>query len=251
MLFICYTANMDKESILKRVKKLSQLYQAGKIPILSQHVVQPEFDKSSRESYLYFTLAPCLNFQRSSPALWQAALATYQDPETNYLFFPEKVLVQSREQVQTDLLKHKLSLQRNKHTDIWLAISNALHDLYADDPRKLFIETSWDVLKILDRIQVQQRKHFPYLSGPKLSNYWLYILSNHTNAKFTNPHEISIIPDTHVLQCTVQLGITPTISTPLIVARAWKELLQDSGLTPAEMHAVLWNWSRNNFLPEV
>ena len=41
-------------------------------------------------------------------------------------------------------------------------------------------------------------KEFPYISGPKMANYWLYILSQYTDAKFANMHEISIIPDTHV-----------------------------------------------------
>lgn len=244
---------MDKSEILKRVLKLHKLYHEGKIPTLAIHEVHPNLDISSRENYLYFTLAPCLNFQRSSPALWASAFKTYEDPETNYLFFPEKVAKKTREQIQKDLMKHKLALQKNKHTDIWIVICKAFHELYRDDPRQLFESVDWDVKKILSLLQIAQRKHFPYLSGPKLSNYWLYILTFYTDAKekFKNMQEISIIPDTHIMQSTVRLGITPTLSTPLVVTHAWKELLDGSQLSPSEMHAVLWNWSRNNFLPEV
>ncbi len=84
-----------------------------------------------------------------------------------------------------------------------------------------------------------------------MANYWLYILSQYTDAKFVNMHEISIIPDTHVLQCSIKLGISKPEMTSLEVAAIWKGLLQGSTLSPVEMHPVLWNWSRNNLLPEV
>ncbi len=242
---------MNKAAQLARIIKLHGLFKNGQIPTLAQHEVNPGLDKSSRENYLYFTLAPCLNFQRSSPALWQAALSTWQDPETNYLFFPEEVIKKPREQIQKDLIKHKLALQRNKHTDIWILISKAFNELYQADPRELFEKNGWDVTKIHQTVQKDQKPYFPYLSGPKLSHYWLYILSQFTSAKFKNMQEISIIPDTHVLQSTVKLGITDSISDPLVVAQLWKELLNGSELSPVDMHPVLWNWSRNNFLPKV
>lgn len=240
-----------KEDILKKVINLHALFHKGQIPTLSQHEVHPNVDISSRENYLYFTLPPCLNFQRSSPAMWAAALKTWDDPNTNYLYFPEQVILKSREQIQKDLLKHKLALQLNKHTDIWIAISKVFSLEYKNDPRELLKEGNLDVLKIQQIIQKDKRKDFPYLSGPKMSNYWLYILTQYTDSKFLNMNEISIIPDTHVLQATVRLGLSDRLVLPLEAAILWKELLEDSSLTPVEMHPVLWNWSRNNFLPEV
>lgn len=242
---------LSKKKILGRVLKLHFLFREGKIPTLPYHEVNPGLEKKSRENYLYFTLPPCVNFQRSSPAMWVSALKTYQDPETSYLFFPEQVVNRTREKVQKDLLKHKLALQKNKHTDIWIAISKTLHELFRDDPRALLKKGRWDVVEIHNIIQKNQKVNFPYLSGPKMSNYWLYILSCYTDAKLLNMQEISIIPDTHVLQCTVRLGLTKKLSSPLVVVSVWKDLLRGSGITPVEMHPVLWNWSRNNFTPEV
>lgn len=236
---------------LSRIIKLYDLFHAGKIPTLAQHEVHPGLLKGSRENYLYFTLPPCLNFQRSSPAMWAAALKTFDDPKTNYLFFPEKSVTKSRERIQADLLKHKLALQKNKHTDIWITISKAFNEHFQNDPRELFEQTNWDVVQIHKIIQQDMRKQFPYISGPKMANYWLYILSQYTDAKFKNTQEISIIPDTHVLQCSVKLGLSKPESTPIEVAAIWRTLLHGSKLSPVEMHPVLWNWSRNNFLPEV
>lgn len=242
---------MKDSKQLRRILKLHTLFQEGKIPVLSSHEVNPELPKGSRENYLYFTLPPCINFQRNSPAMWASALKTYEDPKTRYLFFPEKVAKQSRDKVQTDLLKHKLALQKNKHTDIWIAVSKAFQTHFKNDPRELFESRCWDVAKILPTIQVDMRKDFPYISGPKMANYWLYILSHYTNATFKKMEEISIIPDTHVLQCSIQLGLSQVTNSPIQVAEIWKELLRGQKISPVEMHPVLWNWSRNNFLPKV
>ena len=237
--------------IRARVLALHRLFKEGKIPTLAKHEVHPGLPKGSRENYLYFTLPPCINFQRQSPAMWAAALKTWNDAETNYLFFPEQVATKTRGEVQRSLLKHKLALQLNKHTDIWMAVSKAFHAHFQNDPRELFKRANWNVKDIHQIIQQDMRKEFPYISGPKMANYWLYILSHYTDARFKNMQEISIIPDTHVLQCSVKLGLATPEMSSLEVAAIWKELLSGGNISPVEMHPVLWNWSRNNFLPEV
>lgn len=241
----------NKRRRLNRTRELLRLFRDGQIPTLAQHEVHPDLDKGSRERYLYFTLPVCINFQRSSPAMWQSALQTWDDPETNYLFFPERVMKTEIEKVRTDLVKHKLGLQPNKHTEIWTKICKGLHENFESDPRVMIVFAQNDILKLLDVLQVSHRKSFPYLSGPKLSNYWPYILSQYTDVRFGNPHEISIIPDTHIIQSTIHLGLAPDGAGQEQVVKAWKELLTGSEITPADMHPVLWNWSRNNFQPRV
>ncbi|EDK72576.1 hypothetical protein TM7_0277 [candidate division TM7 genomosp. GTL1] len=236
---------------LEKVKRLLEAFDQGLIPTLHQHEVNPGLPLGGRENYLYFTLPVCINFQRSSPAMWVAALATYQDPATRYVFFPEKLVDLPIEQIRADLMKHKLALQPNKHLLIWTTIAKAFHDFYHDDPRELIHEAYDDAGELIHLLHTSYRKRFPYLSGPKLSNYWPYILSHYTDVKFKNAHAISIIPDTHVLQSSAKLGLTLTNATPLQVELAWKELLKDSGINPTRVHPVLWNWSRNKFQPEV
>lgn len=245
------TTNKKKPDLLKRISLLKKYYEDGLIPTLAEHEVNPDLPKDSRLNYIYFTLPVCLNFQRSSPSMWQAALKTYQDPETNYLFYPEVVVQGPREKIQKDLLKHKLGLQLNKHTDIWIAISKAFNTYFDADPRKLFESANYDVLKSLNIIQVTHKNDFPYLRGPKLSNYWLYILSHYTDLKLSNMHEISIIPDTHIIKSSEYLGMVPAGSDPLLVVATWKELLAGHEFSPVDMHAVLWNWSRAGFKPKV
>ncbi|MDO8582497.1 MAG: hypothetical protein Q7R63_00680 [bacterium] len=241
---------MNQKDTLKRVLQLHKSFREGKIPTIKNHEINPGHPKGSRENYLYFTLPPCLNFQRSSPSMWKSAFATWSDPETNYLFYPEKVVTTPYEKVQKDLVKHKLSLQKNKHTNIWVTICKSLHDKFNDDPRKLIKDSNSSVIQIVKYLR-ENKTTFPYLNGPKMSNYWLYILDHYSDLKLIDKNELSIIPDTHVAQCSEHLKITESDASPEQIAFAWKELLKDSSLTPVEMHPVLWNWSRNNFMPEV
>jgi len=242
---------MADPQLLDRVRALLALYQQGQIPTLPQHEVHPDVPRGSRENYLYFTLPVCINFQRSSPAMWQSALKTYEDPETQYVFFPELSTQAPLEKLRADLLKHKLALQPNKHLEIWLTISNTLHRHFQDDPRQIIAAAKSDAGQLVKLLQEDRKADFPYLRGVKLSNYWPYILSQYTDVQFANSHLISIIPDTHVIQCSAHLGLTPPDASATAVEQAWRELLEGSEISPVTMHPVLWNWSRNHFLPHV
>lgn len=238
-----------RESVLAQVRQLVEWYGSGEIPRLAQHEVHPELPLGDRENYLYFTLPVCVNFQRSSPAMWTSALRTWQDAETRFVFFPELLAQRSIEVIRSALTKHGLALQPNKHVLIWTTIARSFHDFYHDDPRELITEAGSDAGGLVRLLQGRYRKRFPYLSGPKLSNYWPYILSYYTDVRFSHIDEISIIPDTRILQSSVRLGVTLPGTSSVVTAAAWQELLAGSGLAPADVHPVLWHWSRNGFKP--
>lgn len=242
----------NRREILAKIHKLIDLWDKKQIPTMTtQHEVNPGLEKSERLNYVYFTLPPSLNFQRSSPAMWQAALKTWEDSETNYLFYPERVVEQSFEKLSKDLTKHRLGLQPNKHTEIWQKLSITLNKLYKNDPREVLRTADYDVRKILDLLQQTNKKDFPYISGAKMVNYWLYILSKYTDVKLQNMQEISIIPDTHVMQCTIKLGMADKELPPEKTAALWKEVLAGTDIYPVNLHPVLWNWSRADFEPAV
>lgn len=156
-----------------------------------------------------------------------------------------------RSKIQKDLGKHKLALQRNKHTDIWISISETLNKHYSNNPFNILKADNFDVVKILETVQNKKKRLFPYLGGIKLSNYWLFILSRFTEVKFPNTHEISIIPDTHVIKSSVKLGLVYPNAKPKDVENAWKKVLKNSHIAPTQMHSVLWHWSRAVFHPKV
>ncbi|QQR93465.1 hypothetical protein IPJ91_03385 [bacterium] len=238
-------------TIQNKILKLKEIWDLNLIPQEHKHEVHPNLDISDRLNYTYFTFPVALNFQRNSPALWKAALDTFEDTATNYLFYPEKVVETDIEKVRIDLRKHKLSLQPNKHTDIWIKLAKTFRDKFEDDPRIFFKKYDFDVVKIKQALEKDLKSSFPYLSGAKMANYWLYILYNYSDAKFANLDKISIIPDTHVMQCSIQLGIATESDSREVVAEKWFEVLKGTNLIPIDMHPILWNWSRNNFKPEI
>ena len=105
-----------------------------------------------------------------------------------------------------------------------------------------------DVVRIKAFV-VENKRQFPYLSGPKLLNYWLYMLTVFTDVRLHSRHEISIIPDVHVRRASYRLGIVDAdiSEDPDKVAAAWKHLLDGSDIAPCDLHAPLWRWSRAGF----
>lgn len=242
----------NKQKILIWLEKLKVAFEESKIPALHNHEVNPWLPKESRENFLYFIMTCCLNYQRNSPNTWKSALETWNDAETNFVFFPEKVILETDENLKKALLKHKLALQPVKHIQIWKVISHTFAEKFKNDPRKLFEKWDFDVMKILQIIQKDMKKGFPYLSWPKLSNYFLFILLEYTDIKLKNTQEISIIPDTHIMQATEKLWILKKEQIkPENVEIAWKDLLKNTWYAPIDFHSILWNWSRNKFKPTI
>lgn len=87
---------IDNDSILKIVDKLISMYESGELggEIMPEDA-NPQFEKSSNENYLYFTLPMALNYQRNSYTLWENALKTYNDETTRFVFNPKLCLKKS------------------------------------------------------------------------------------------------------------------------------------------------------------
>ena len=215
----------------------------------------PRLDQSSKDNFHYFTLPMALNYQRNSYKLWEAALTTYEDSETHFVFIPEQVVAASEEELRVALVKYKVALQPNRHNNIWRTICETLVKNYQGDIRNLFAANDNNIALILKEIQIDRKKDFPYLSGPKIANYWLYVISQYTDLKLQNKNCLSIAPDTHVIQASIMLGvIEKTDDHNAIrskVAIAWQEILSDTELCPIDIHTPLWLWSRRNFKPDI
>jgi hypothetical protein len=238
-----------RQVVLSKVKKLVELYRAGKLGGAT-HEAHPGLHRGSVGNYIYFTLVPALNFQRNSETLWRAALRTFMDIDTSFVFIPSTVASTNETEVRRALTKWGLAVQANKHTRIWSTLCETLNKYYDGSPRELLRSGNFDVVSIL-AILAQRKALFPYLSGPKLSNYWLYILSHFTDVELRNKEEISVIPDVHVVRATSYLGLVPQDATPGQVASAWKELLRGTETAPAAVHGPLWRWSRSGFVPDL
>lgn len=242
-----------KEEILKKVDILYAMWKQG---LLGGEVMpedsNPGLPQESLENYLYFTLPMALNYQRNSYELWKAANKTYQDKETRFVFFPKEVLNHSFFEVQTALTKYKVALQKNKQIEIWIALCQTFVDFFDGDIRKLFDTFHNDVDKIREFVQKKEKKRFPYLSGTKICNYWLYVIWQYTDREYKNIESLTVAPDTHVCKSTYQLGLITeeefqSSHVQEIVIARWEELFQGTKYKPIDIHTALWLWSRNGF----
>lgn len=247
---------MNKEVILRNVEKLIKMYQNGELggEVMPEDA-NPHFPKDSLENYLYFTLPMALNYQRNSYTLWESALKTYQDEETRFVFDPKACLEKSFEEVQYALTKYKVALQKQKQTEIWLSLCRTFIELFDGDIRKLFNLLDNDVNKIRDYIQKENKKKFPYLSGTKLCNYWMYVIWEYTDRKYQNIECLTVAPDTHVCKSTYHLGLISeeefhSSNVQQLTIDRWQELLHGTKYCPIDIHTPLWLWSRNGF-PEI
>ncbi len=243
-----------RDEILKKVDILYAMWKTGKLggEVMPEDE-NPHLERDSAENYLYFTLPMALNYQRNSYTLWENANKTYRDEETRFVFNPKMCLEKSFEDVQYALTKYKVALQRQKQTEIWLTLCKTFVELYDGDIRKLFSEFDNDMEKIRNFIQRDNKKKFPYLSGTKICNYWLYVIWQYTGLEYKNIEKLTVAPDTHVVKATHKLGLIndeelKRSDVQSIVIDRWNELFKGTKYKPIDIHTALWLWSRNGFI---
>ena len=242
---------INNKKFIETCKDLIAAYKSGalgqtKMPEDSH----PDFpDKEARIAYL--TLPMALNYQRNSYTLWESALNTFKDPSTRFVFDIHIVNKKTESEVRTALMKYKLALQPNKHISTWRSISKTIEREWGSF-EKFTDSIDNDFLKLKQTVQIDYKKGFPYLSGPKIFNYWSFILSTYGNIKLKNKDAIDIAPDTHITQCSVKLGIITDKDVETMtkekLSQLWRQTLKGSGIDPIDMHPPLWFWSRNGFI---
>jgi hypothetical protein len=242
--------------ILKSVEKLISLYKSGKLggDIMPEDA-NPGLAKGSDENYLYFTLPMALNYQRNSYRLWESAEKSYNDVTTTDIFNPSLVINMNPEYLGELLLKHKVAIQPNKHPEIWSRICRTFVQEFGGSVKKFFPINDYSVSKIKS-FMLENKKYFPYLSGVKIMNYWLYVMEQYTDAKFTDRENITVAPDTHVLQASAKLGLISmeeidSSNTREKVSELWEQILKKTDWCPIDIHTPLWLWSRGGFAFEI
>ena len=224
----------DKKDILEKVDKLVCMYKKG---LLGGEIMpedeNPNLDRNSLENYNYFTLPMALNYQRNSYKLWEGANKTWKDEETRFVFNTRKVENSDFEKVKEALVKYRVALQPNKQVEIWIKLCKTFNELFDSNIRKIFEINNNDVEKIRKYIQQDNKAKFPYLSGNKICNYWLYVLYQYTDIRFNNIEKLTVAPDTHVVKASYKLGLINeeelnSNNVQLIVIDRWNEILKDT-----------------------
>ncbi|MBL1226132.1 hypothetical protein [Enterococcus sp. BWR-S5] len=242
----------NKEKVLAKAITLIDYHKAGKLGgTIMPEDCNPNYSVGSRENYLYFTLPMALNYQRNAYKLWESVNASANDSQTAELFLPEKVILMGEEELREKLTKHKVALQKNKQPVIWRQLCQTFHERFDGDVRNFFEDNEYTVSKIR-AYMLKHKKAFPYLSGNKIMNYWLYVMTQYTDVQLKDRENISVAPDTNVIQASVKLDLITEeeaghSKVQQIVAERWAELFQGSEYEPIDIHTPLWLWNRGDF----
>jgi len=243
----------NKDKIISNCRVLLEVYREGKLGYTRMpEDSSPSFTGKEAEKRLcFFTLPMSLNYQRDSYKLWEAALKTFGDKECRDVFDIGKCADMKPTDLRDCLMKHKLALQPNKHISTWKTIAETVLANWGSMIKLLEdADYNYSQLKIL--LQDKYKKGFPYLSGPKIFNYWCFILNRYCKANLKNADLIEIAPDTHVIKCSVLLGVITEDEAKALsrekISERWREILAGSSINPIDMHPPLWFWSRNNFV---
>jgi len=243
-------------SVLRAAKTLMALHSQGALggEVMPEDA-NPGLPMDSEQNYLYFTLPMALNYQRNSYKLWEAAQQTHADQETTMVFSPHAVVDMSIDMLREKLLKYKVALQPNRHPQIWQQLCRTFMKNFDGSVKRFLVDNNHSIAQIKSYMN-SNKKMFPYLSGVKIANYWLYVMTQYTSADFADKHNITVAPDTHVIQASVKLGLIKQedIQNPnirIIVSELWQAICEGTDLHPIDIHTPLWLWSRGGFAVDV
>ncbi|MFD0770243.1 hypothetical protein ACFQZ1_15860 [Bacillus sp. CGMCC 1.60114] len=150
------------------------------------------------------TLGMSLNYQRNSYALWQSIAQAYVDDNSRWIFNPHAVSNRDLKDLRHVLLHYRVALQPNRHPEIWKRVSRGIVQSSPKGNVLGLIESvQFDILSLKNIIQKTQKSEFPYLSGPKIFNYWLYVLETYASIEWKSRELITVAPDTHILKASV------------------------------------------------
>jgi len=238
------------DEIQKRCLELRKAYEEGELgnQVMPEDT-HPTFT-TSEERLSYFTLPMSLNYQRNSYALWEAAKRAFEDNSMKRIFSVSDVAVMSQDELRPLLLRYKVGLQPNKHTNTWHRIAKTISSEWGSIEGMLQA-AGYDFIDLQKIVQGSHKQGFPYLSGPKIFHYWSYILGEYCGIILKNREYIQIAPDTHVIKCSVLLGVLTEAEAAKMgrdaISTRWREVLEGAGLSPIDMHSPLWFWSKNGF----
>lgn len=81
-------------------------------------------------------------------------------------------------------------------------------------------------------------------------------MEQYTDANFRDRENITVAPDTHVIQSSTKLGIITAeeavrADVQLKLEERWKWLLEGTEWVPIDVHTPMWLWSRGKFTVDI
>lgn len=199
----------------------------------------------------YVTLSCALNYQRDAAELWTAAAKTFEDPTTDWVFYPADVLARPHEDLIQTLQTYGLSQRYLRDASFWERICRTLTERYDGKVSVLVASAHHDAEKLLElvvrsyRVGKKEVYDFPSLRGPKISPMWVRILADTCHVRLQNLESVPLPVDVHTAQATLQLGLLKgddrgkRDDLRRDVQLLWREVVP-AGSFPLQLDGPLW-----------
>jgi hypothetical protein len=202
---------------------------------------------------LFLTLTVAIDYMRDADQLWTASRATYEDPNTRYLFDPHQVTLTPNKTVERDLSIHGLTRKPIRDADIWITLCRTFQDRYQGKVESLMAENGWKAPAIAKYVSRQEQSaYFPNLRGPKISLLWVRMMNdNWKGHRLVNLDQVELPVDVHTAAATVMGGYVNGNykgDFPMLreaVQAVWRKACQGTELYPLQLDEPLWHLSRN------
>lgn len=207
---------------------------------------QPDGLTRGSEDHLHWlTLTMALSHHRSAAELWDAARATYEDPDTRYLFAPHAVAQLRPEKLSHDLARHDLARNPEKDAATWRRICTTLVADFDGSMATLLERAGYDAPAIVATIR-SSKHDIPYLGGAKTGSLWLHLLED---AWYGHPidglQEMPIYTNRDVVAGTIAAGVIrgpfsgPYRELEQAVAEVWTAACAGTDHYPMQFYRAL------------
>ena len=204
-----YTANFEidnEKALLIGQTILDQFYNKKgffKGYEMPEYVLPPNLMQGTKEHALWLTYVISVDYMTDAVKLWSRSREEHlYNPDS---FNSTRILDMSDSQLQT-LVKRIGGRYPKTGAQTWRKIAGILLDGYQGDPRNITRQPI-TVKEIKEKIDV-----FPYLRGPKLSNFYLRAMGEQDLFKISNFNELDIPVDIQVARFTIYTGVLRLLS---------------------------------------
>ena len=171
--------------------------------------------RGSLEHLLFITLTVSIDYQRDANSLWASSRETFEDEDTNYLYYPELLYEAPFRKIIEDMQKHRLSKKPKKDANIWRTVALTFYKKWGGNPKNFLADCNWESKTVLKRLRedvhiYNERRvpDYPYLRGNKIGPLWIRMLRDNVGIKeIRNLEGVEIPVDIHVARATLTTGV--------------------------------------------
>jgi len=171
--------------------------------------------RGSLNHLLFITLSVAIDYQRDANTLWGVSRKTWEDPKTQYLFYPEALHQTPFKTIAKDMQKYGLSKKHKKDPGIWRTVGVTFYKKWRGNPENFLKSCGWNSLEILNRLKKDTHLYrerpvsdYPYLRGDKIGPLWLRMLRDNVRiGKLKDLESVPIPVDIHIARSTLATGV--------------------------------------------